>query len=38
LAFWINGAVLLIALFGYLFMYQSYRGDYAQARKLEAEA
>jgi MFS family permease len=37
-AFWINGAVLLIALFGYLFMYRSYRGDYAQARKLETGA
>ena len=37
-AFWINGAVLLLALIGYIFMYQSYRGDYARARKLETEA
>jgi MFS family permease len=37
-AFWINAAVLLLASLGYLFMYRFYRGDYDQARKLEAGA
>jgi MFS family permease len=37
-AFWVNGAILLVASLGYLFMYRSYKGDYDQARRLEAEA
>jgi MFS family permease len=36
-AFWINGAVLLVASFGYLLMYRFYRADHDRARQLEAE-
>jgi MFS family permease len=34
-AFWVNGAILLVALFGYLFMYRTYKADCDQARQLE---
>lgn len=37
-AFWINGAVLLIASLGYLFMYRFYQADYTRARELETRA
>lgn len=34
-AFWVNGVILLVASFGYLFMYRFYRSDYNRARQLE---
>jgi len=34
-AFWINGAILLVASFGYLLMYRFYRSDHERARQLE---
>jgi len=34
-AFWVNGAVLLIASFGYLIMYKWFDADYYNARKRE---
>lgn len=34
-AFWVNGVILLVASFGYLFMYKFYRADYERARQLE---
>jgi len=34
-AFWVNGAILLVASFGYLLMYKFFNGDYYCARKQE---
>jgi len=34
-AFWVNGAILLAASIGYLFMYRFYKADYETARNLE---
>ncbi|MFA5079265.1 MAG: MFS transporter, partial [Dehalococcoidia bacterium] len=34
-AFWVNGAILLIASFGYLIMYKWFDADYYSARKKE---
>jgi MFS transporter, Spinster family, sphingosine-1-phosphate transporter len=35
-AFWVNGAMLLAASLGYLFMFRFYKADYDLARKLES--